>query len=99
MNYADAELAIMNRKPFKKSQQLSGRIFSSGEHFDSGRLGNDKDRFLEAIRDRRVSYIVYSYATPIAWYDDEYGWFVTDEYFSHVTSRAQNIVRRISSSH
>jgi hypothetical protein len=41
-----------------------------------------------------VSYVVVSYATPIAWYTKRGAWVVPDEKYSHTTSRHQSVVRQ-----
>ena len=40
-----------------------------------------------------VSYVVYSYSTPIAWYTSRGEWVVPAEKYSHTTSRHQSVVR------
>ena len=57
-----------------------------------GRLPSDWARTLTARRDV-VDYVVYSYATPIAWHDKEAGWIIPDEHYSVTTTRHQNMIR------
>lgn len=40
-----------------------------------------------------IEYLVYSYATVIAYYDRDAGWFVNRERFSPTTTQHQNTVR------
>jgi hypothetical protein len=42
---------------------------------------------------RRIRYVVYSYATPIAWVRENGEWVVPAEKYSATTSRHQSIVR------
>lgn len=47
------------------------------------------------VKDNHV-YVVYSYATPIAWWTDQAGWTIPEVKYSATTSRHQSIVRRAS---
>lgn len=40
------------------------------------------------------AFVVYSYATPIAWWTDTAGWVIPEVRYSVTTSRAQGFVRR-----
>lgn len=40
-----------------------------------------------------AAYVIYSYATPIAWWVKNCGWFCPAVRYSQTTSRHQNIVR------
>lgn len=40
----------------------------------------------KAALDGRISQIIYSYSTPIAWHDSRYGWIVPDVSYSITTS-------------
>ena len=58
--------AIGRRETFQTHGALNGERVSGLTTWDSGRLnGSDLDKFREDCRD--ISYVVYSYATPIAW--------------------------------
>ncbi len=74
--------AIANREDFKTSGALrSGRYWSG-----AGLLsGAEADLFYAA----KPSYVVYSYATPIAWWTEENGWHKVGQKFSVTTSRHQ----------
>lgn len=52
-------------------------------------------RFAHEYNERRghIDYTVLSYATPIAWHDDEFGWTVPDVQYSTTTSKSQGRVR------
>lgn len=39
---------------------------------------------------READYVVYSYATPIAWHHPRHGWMQPDENYSQSTTRQQN---------
>lgn len=41
----------------------------------------------------KEAYVVYSYNTPIAWWDATTGWVIPDVKYSPTTSRHQSIVR------
>lgn len=43
--------------------------------------------------DGKPLYIVYSYQTPIAWWNETHGWCVPDEKYSATTSCAQGRIR------
>lgn len=54
----------------------------------SGRLeGADYDALRDALA---IDYVVWSYATPIAWHDARDGWYVVKQSFSVTTSRHQS---------
>jgi hypothetical protein len=49
-------------------------------------------------RHRNISTVVYSYGTPIAWYDAEFGaWFVPDVTYSVTTSKHQGYLWKLDS--
>ena len=87
---------LANREPFRTRGSLKGETpdaawlfaFASGY----GRLPRDWARTLSARR-HLITYVVYSYQTPIAWHDSEAGWIVPDERYSITTSRHQSTVR------
>jgi hypothetical protein len=43
----------------------------------------------DAVRAATVDYVVYSYATPIAWHDTVTGWTMPKERYSVTTSKQQ----------
>lgn len=56
-----------------------------------GRLPQQwRDRFPSRVSE---CYVVYSYRTPIAWWDATTGWVIPDVKYSPTTSRHQSIVR------
>jgi hypothetical protein len=56
----------------------------------SGQLPQE---FRDQLALDRPDFIVYSYATPIAWHSDK-GWFIPEVKYSVTTSKHQNYVRR-----
>ncbi len=77
--------AMQNETPFKTYGNLEGR---SGSVFHTAWL---PEPFASEYRERRghITYTVMSYATPIAWHDDERGWTMPDARYSVTTSKAQ----------
>ncbi len=77
--------ALQNETPFKTYGNLEGR---SGSVYHLGRL---PDEYADQYRARRdhITYTVMSYATPLAWKDDEYGWTMPNVRYSVTTSKAQ----------
>lgn len=49
-----------------------------------------KSKFVTRAKE---AYVVYSYNTPIAWWDAATGWVIPDVKYSPTTSRHQSIVR------
>jgi len=73
---------------------MYGRINPDGGWMSSGRIYGDAAvlwRIDETAA--RIRYVVYSYATPIAWVRDNGEWVVPVEKYSATTSRHQSIVR------
>lgn len=57
-----------------------------------GQLPSDWRSALDS--DTSVSYIVFSYATPIAWYSEMTGeWVIPDVSYSHTTHHHQALIR------
>lgn len=72
----DATEAIRNKIPFRnRAGSLSARLVSTYFN-DTGRMpeGDEMDAFLDGVRQGDISYVIFSYYTPIAWYvgDDLY---------------------------
>jgi hypothetical protein len=79
------ESVLTNRKPFHSASAMSG-----GDRDGFGRLPYDeRDRYC----DDDPEYVVFSYATPIAWYGPKNGWTIPDVKYSVTTTRHQSIVR------
>jgi hypothetical protein len=88
LNQRDAIHYIATRQEFKASA-LSGSTYSLG----GGRLGGKELATFQADVNA-VTYIVYSYGTPIAWHTLNFGWYVVEQKFSVTTSKHSNYVRR-----
>ena len=88
MNQRDAIHYIATRQEFRASA-LEGRAYG----LDNGRLDPEEtERYNRDLNS--VTYWVYSYSTPIAWYTEGNGWYVVEQKFSVTTSKHQNYVRR-----
>ncbi len=46
------------------------------------------------LRDHSRLYVIYSYQTPIAFYDPNYGWFISERTYSVTTARHITTVKR-----
>lgn len=87
--FAAAE-AIRDRVPFKTHGALKAEQVPGGMHLGNmaGRLaGDDLERF--NMDHGRMTYVVYSYATPIAWHALDTGWYRVEQKFSVTTSKHQ----------
>jgi hypothetical protein len=62
-------------------------------HPETGRLPAEYRQQLRQHHGQPV-YVVYSYATPIAWWCEGTGWVVPDTRYSATTSKHQGTVRR-----
>lgn len=67
---------------------------------DTGRLAEPwRTEFVNACAERRISYVIYSYGSPIAWFytyppvGRDYGWFVPEWKSSVMTTNHQRAVR------
>lgn len=79
--------AISERKPFTTSGSLSAETVNGLGSWDSGRLSGDD---LETYRAdmTEIDYVVWSYATPIAWHTSG-RWHKVVQKFSPTTSKHQ----------
>lgn len=82
--YRVAEL-IRDRVPFKTSGALKSSEFSLGV----GILSDAADLTRWHQDANGVTYVVYSYDTPIAWYTPDRGWYKVGQRFSVTTSKHQ----------
>jgi hypothetical protein len=69
---------------------LYGVVTPYDGHIQCGRL---PEEFCDQLKLDQPDFVVYSYATPIAWHCDK-GWFIPDAKYSTTTSKHQNYVRR-----
>lgn len=73
---------------------MRGRINPDGKYMSSGRIyGDAAVLWFNDESAARIRYVVYSYATPIAWVRDNGEWVVPAEKYSKTTSTHQHIVR------
>jgi hypothetical protein len=79
---------IINRQPFEASS-LSGKYMNYTP--SAGRLGDEYNRLIADFK--TGAYVIFSYATPIAWFGAN-GWYVVEQKFSSTTSKTQTYVRR-----
>lgn len=80
---------IASLTPFETKGALAGRL--EWYPASTGQLPADWREQLRKDIDGSdgSSYIVYSYATPIAWHTEAFGWTVPDAKYSVTTSRHQ----------
>lgn|SRR5262245_17262801 len=84
-SWLDYREVLDAREPFTTSGNLSGVTGATG----TGRM---PEPFASLYRERaaHVTYTVLSYATPVAWHDDEQGWIVPPVTYSVTTSKAMS---------
>lgn len=82
--------ALANREDVKGSN-LRGQSKDAGYMMGTGRL-NANDAQKDALE--KATYVVYSYATPIACFVPGMGWIMLDGKYSVTTTNHQNITRR-----
>jgi hypothetical protein len=79
---------IPNREPFEASS-LSGKYYNYTP--SAGRLGDEYNKLVADFKPG--AYVVFSYATPIAWFGSN-GWYIVEQKFSPTTSKTQTFIRR-----
>lgn len=73
---------------------MTGTYVSAPFYAPGSQLPADWSRTLETrVNVGAVEFVIWSYATPIAWFDSEAGWIVPDESYSATTSKQQSNVR------
>lgn len=78
---------IRDRVTFRTYGALCATVTNGLTAWDSGRLaGTDLERFM--VDRPTIDYVVYSYATPIAWHAAD-GWHRVAQKFSMTTSHHQ----------
>lgn len=87
--------AIRDRKDFRTSGQFHGQRvpdggLGPGVAYNSWltRGGSDYDQWVADCYD--VDYVVWSFATPIAWHTRTTGWHVVSQRFSPTTGKHQS---------
>lgn len=77
---------IANREPFTNSTGSFRGV--SGDKANNGTGLMPKDEAYDYLAQKMwgfIDYVVFSYATPIAWYSNRDGWHVTKEGYSMTT--------------
>jgi hypothetical protein len=82
---ADVALTISHREPFVTSGALKGGDLA---HMGPGRLTGDDLAAFRRDRDA-ITYAVYSYVTPIAWFANEQ-WHRVEQRFTVTTAKHQS---------
>lgn len=81
---------LRDREPFRTGGALRGTDRLEG----TGQLPGDLQTDVRTLAaDGQLRYVVYSYATPIAWLDTDGNWTVPDTKHSVTTSKHQNCIR------
>ena len=95
------ENLIVERKDFHAGGQAYGNYNFRGDKADMvslywscGRLPEEfVTKLTDAKRDGNLTFVVWSYGTPIAWHDTVNGWTVPDVKYSRSTTSHQSTVR------
>lgn len=86
-NHATAPGLIHDRKDWKATN-MSGENVKPGTHKSAGLLnGPDRDKFFATTY--MIDYIVYSFATPIAWHYTDGTWYKVSQRWGVTTSKHQ----------
>lgn len=81
--------ALRSREAFKTNGALHGEPVNGRLDLNYGRLHYDYYKSLEG-----AEYVVYSYLTPIAWYNPSEGyWFMPSDKYSLTTTKHQSTIR------
>lgn len=91
-NYSEAEDRLAERQAFTHPS-MSGEWLPAGVRPGWGVLGIDEINRFRQIDNTEPVYVVKSYRTPIAWWQDG-DWYVVEQRFSVTTSKQQGKVRR-----
>lgn len=91
-NYAEVEDRLAERRAFTHPS-MSGGWLPAGWTMDMGKLDPEEIARFRQIDNAEPVYVVKSYWTPIAWWQDG-DWYVVEQKFSTTTSKQQNYVRR-----
>lgn len=91
-NYTEIETLLARRESFIGS---SSRAFADPRKVSQGRLNGTEYALLREAHARgAVTYVVYSYGTPIAWVADDQPYVVEELFSTPVTGRIQQLCRR-----
>lgn len=85
----DADEPIARREEFRTHGALRGERVNDTTTPFTGILPSE---WVEVIRKDRPYYVVYSYSTPIAWFNGTH-WTIPDTRYSLTTSRHQTVAR------
>lgn len=91
-NYAEVGDRLADRQAFTHPS-MSGEWYPAGFMLSRGLLDPDEIARMRQIDDTEPVYVVKSYATPIAWWQDGEA-YVVGQRFSVTTSKQQGMVRR-----
>lgn len=80
---------ISDRTPFDTHGNLSAIAGTE----TTGRMAGETKRTYDARR-CDITYTIYSYGTPIAWYDEQAGWIVPQDSYSVTTTKARTQICR-----
>lgn len=84
---------VDDQKEFKIGN-ISGESMLGVSDIKYGRLGDPyRTQLQQLFKARIVSYIIYSYGTPIAWMTMHGTWVMPEESYSSTTTHHQNVVR------
>lgn len=90
MSYTNSQIvtAALNGKD---AETKNGNMSTSNHHtlryWSTGNMPHAWDRtYRSRVRAGKVRQVIYSYATPIAWLDEEYGWIIPQVSYSITTS-------------
>lgn len=85
---------IVMLQPFKASN-FTGRSYGNrGCMETAGRLDSREALKFYAVSED-IRYVVWSYATPIAWWSRENGWYKVRQKFSAATTRHQKCLQLV----
>lgn len=87
-NHATSPQYIYERKEFT-CNSMSGRWVEPWNGHD-GELNDEEAATYAMYRREGNTFVVYSYSTPIAFWNETYGWHKVDQKFSPTTSKHQS---------
>jgi hypothetical protein len=92
--YRDIPGELKNRNSFEGNSMSA--VFTDnpyGYHPRYGRLDHEEQVKLRLDEGVGITYVVFSYGTPIAWVRTDGKVYVVEQKFSRITSRHQNLCR------
>ena len=94
INQRQAVRAIADRMTFQAGALNASRIHRVNPYSEGIMSGEAYEQWRADCLADRITYVVRSYYTPIAWFTTDRGWIVPADKYSVTTSRHQGIVRR-----